>query len=218
MSSSEYMKNHYVSVVDGGGVGFVKRAIHRLIEKGHDGFVERVLELGAGQGQHRTFVRQDVGLYLEGDLEDLNPTRGESTEFVKLDAQNLEMFPENYFDRIIATCLLTHLTFPEQALKEWRRVAKKENGCIDIWVPCEMGLLLRVAQKLTTRRKVNAKGFNYDSIQHREHRNHFYTMNTLIKEVYDGDDIQIKGFPFSNLPWDFQLVRIYKIRIKDNIA
>ena len=188
-----------------------------MIEKGHVGFVERVLELGAGQGQHRSFVKQDVGSYIEGDLEDLNTAKYHNTHFVKLDAQKLEIFPENHFDRIIATCLLTHLTYPEQALREWRRVAKKENGFLDIWVPCEMGLMLRVAQKFTTRRKVNSRGFNYDSIQHREHRNHFHTMNTLIREVFEKDDIRVKGFPLSNIPWDLQLVRVYRIRLNNNV-
>ncbi len=208
---NRYMKENYQAVLYTGLVGKMMKHIHRTIENGHIHKVKRILEVGAGQGQHLNFVEQEFDLYVETDVTDYRTTKSKKSKFKVVDAEDLGDFRDEYFDRVIATCLLTHLTNPEKALREWRRVTKG-HGYLDIWVPCEMGILLRISQKIFTKRKVLKFGVDYDSIQYTEHRNHFPMMNLLLKQVFHQDEIEILGIPFSRLPWDFTLVRIYRIR------
>lgn len=212
MDRDEYFKNCYPLIVDEGAVGVVKRKVHNLLEKGHTNPVERLLELGVGHGQHFAHVKQGAKEYHALDLRDLLPKELRSSViFHQGDAHDLNMFSENSFDRLVATCLIAHLHEPERALKEWRRVTKP-HGFIDLWVPCEMGMTLRIAQNLFTGRKLKQLGLNYDSLQWLEHRNHFPMMRTLIHSVFKNDLVSFSALPFARLPWDLQLVRAYRIR------
>lgn len=211
MNHNEYLETWYPLIVDKGLVGAVKRKIHNLLERGHAESIEKLLELGIGHGQHVRHVKQAVKEYHAIDLQDFLPNGvRKSVIFHQGDAHNLQKFSENSFDRLVATCLIVHLDDPETALKEWRRVVKV-GGSIDLWVPCEMGITLRVAQNISTRRKLKQINLDYDSLQWREHRNHFPMIRTLIKDIFKYDQITFSAIPFTRLPWDLQLVRTYRI-------
>ena len=209
---ARFMNESYAKVVDLGAVGFVKKIVHRMLERGHETPVETLLELGAGQGQHLNFVRQPFSHYIQSDWilrEELEQRPG--VENLRLNAEDLSVIESNSVDRIIATCLLTHLDNPERALQEWRRVVKV-GGWLSIWVPCEMGMLLRVSQNLTTKRKIEKYGFDYEWMCRLDHRNHFPMMRALIKQVFAQDTVKFSALPLKKLPWDLQLLRIYQIQ------
>jgi len=67
-------------------------------------------------------------------------------------------FPDQCFDRVIATCLIAHLKDPEVALTEWRRVLRK-GGELTMYVPCELGFSLRLFRKLFLAPKAKRLGF-----------------------------------------------------------
>ncbi len=52
---------------------------------------------------------------------------------MQLDAQSLTPIPDNSVDRIVTTCLMSHLTDIEAALREFDRVTTS-NSCIDLLV------------------------------------------------------------------------------------
>jgi len=104
-------------------------------------FFDRVLELGATDFNHLTFVRHGFLEYVVSDVDTTileatpPPPRTGVISVKRLDASNLSLYPDNYFDRIIATCLLLHLDKLETVLSEWRRVLKP-GGYISIYLHC----------------------------------------------------------------------------------
>jgi phosphatidylethanolamine/phosphatidyl-N-methylethanolamine N-methyltransferase len=214
-----YFKNNYATMIGTGGVGMVARYIHSKMEKlwaktGSPPEGISILEVGSGQSQHREFVQNTYEKYTELDrFSNGNiPTEDKRIVFTLGDCQNLEGFEAQSFDRVIATCLLVHLPEPEKALNEWRRVTKNA-GVISLWIALEPSILLRVIQRLSTKRKVEKLGFDYYSMHYRDHINHYPRMRQLLKEVFAVDQIKIHKFPFKGLIWDFNLVEIWTIKI-----
>jgi ubiquinone/menaquinone biosynthesis C-methylase UbiE len=218
MDSDSYYKTFYSKVLSGGIVGYVAGLYHKKLEAGRTNKFENVLEIGAGAGEHYKFVKHAFSNYLETDIrgqhvinQGICSSKNGKISNLFLDAHDLSAIKSESIDRLIVTCVLPHLLHPESALIEWRRVLKI-GGVIDMYVPCEPSLLLRIAQRFTTKRRVNNLGLNYELIQYREHRNHFPMMRLLIKETFYADQISWYGFPLNALPWDLQLYVVVKIK------
>ena len=192
MENDSYHVADYAKVCNAGAVGLVSRFLHRTLESG--GQVVRrnhilnrsdlltILEVGAG-GQHAQYVRHSFDRLIQCDIRPENiPNVADDPriekEFKSVDAQSLP-YGDNSHDRLIATCLLAHLSDPENALEEWKRVVRP-GGAISIFVPCEPGFLLRITQMATTRRKQKSLGYNGRLLHYREHRNHYPGMMTFI--------------------------------------
>jgi phosphatidylethanolamine/phosphatidyl-N-methylethanolamine N-methyltransferase len=214
VDNDEYYSSAYEKVIGTGSVGFVASVYHRLLERGHTRHFELCLELGAGNGQHFPFVKHPFKKYISSDIREVKINLNENGfgQHVSrvLDAENLESINNESVDRIIVTCVLSHLRNPESALIEWRRVLKV-GGVLDLYVPCEPGLLLGLAQLLTTRRKVKKLGYDYESIQYREHRNHFPAMRMYLREVFILDKTKVINFPAPVPFWHLRLFDVYRI-------
>lgn len=214
MSSNDYYERDYSSIIETGCVGAAASIYHKMLEKGHKKKFGILLELGAGNGQHFKYVKHDFDSYISSDIRD----PGEKLEgiddprhmFKIIDAENLEEFADEAFDRLIVTCVLPHLTYPEKALLEWKRVLKR-GGVLDIYVPCEPSMLLGIAQKFTTKIKVERLGWNYERIQYREHRNHYPMLRMLINDVFQNAKISTRNFPPGVRCWQFSLFTIFRI-------
>ena len=194
-----------------------------------------ILELGAQADQHRSWVRTNYESYIVSDI-DLKPllkskaihernlSQNGSTvagtipnvRFEQIDAEQIE-YPDETFDRLIATCLIVHLGTPIDALNEWRRVTK-DGGQIDFYVPCEPGLILRVARNLTHKQKKLSVDFPYDLLHYSQHRNHFLAIDEFAKYIFSDDNVTRRFFPFKFLPWGFNLWAVYSINIKKSIS
>ena len=224
MDIDEYYENYYEGVINSGFVGRFSAHYHRLMEREFENQkFERILELGAGKGQHLNFVKCNFEHYLQTDIRLNNvgsvDSQGKS-HWAVADAQNLSNYDDIQFERTIATCLIAHLSDPEKALREWRRVTSKNAGIISLYLPCEPSFLLRLAQSLSTRRKASKIGLDYSSVHYREHRNHYFFIKTLIMDVFQNDKIKIIGFPNRCLPFDLKLYEIFQIELvstKDSI-
>jgi len=219
MNIDEYYDSHYEEVINSGIIGKFASYYHFLIERGFQNMqFENILEVGAGKGQHKKFVRSEYGHYLQTDIREFKNFHSDSLDkssWVVADAQNLNNFIDGQFDRTIATCLIVHLADPENALREWRRVTSKNGGYISIYLPCEPSLFLRLGQKLSTRRKTAKLGVDYDAMHYREHRNHYFYIKSLILDIFQYDKIKVVGFPFRLLPFDLKLYEVYQIELKD---
>lgn len=222
MNATEYYQNVYSKIVYDGITGRIARRIHLILEKNPAAkdSIEQILEVGAGNGQHHQFVKNNYQKYFETDIKKTflqkkdpksNPTLGKVIQS-KVDAENLTIFSDSVFDRVIATCLLIHLSAPELALQEWRRVTKS-GGWISIYIPCEPGILLRIARHYTTVRKSKKLNRNHLSFHYREHISYFSRLNLLVAENFTNDSIKRIFFPFILPVWNLNLGVIYQIQV-----
>ena len=209
-SSLTYYSENYEGLLNSGLLGRLKGFTHRIIEnqvpRGTD--YHKVIEVGAGVGTHKKFVRHYYKSYLETDLR-----HSPYTHIAQMDAEALVKISDSEYDRLVATCLLAHLTNPEKALQEWRRIIKTK-GLISIYVPCEPGMALRAFRFFTTNIKARLKGINHYRFHYTEHRNYYINLKYLIEEVFRDDKVSVHRFPFVFLSWNFNFFAVYTITVE----
>jgi ubiquinone/menaquinone biosynthesis C-methylase UbiE len=216
---SNYYQGQYQDVMGTGITGRFWAFIHKSMARNLICENDIVLELGAGNGEFYRNVSPTCKLYLETDIErrDDRLSRMKTSDLSKsgklnlqLDAQNLEGLPDNCVDVVIATCLLMHLSDPDLALREWKRVLKV-GGKMVVYIPAEPGLGLRMTRYLTTRRKFKKVGINQAGSHWTEHIQHYPRIIHILNSVF-GKSCSVKKFPFNFFVWDFNLFAIAHIQ------
>jgi phosphatidylethanolamine/phosphatidyl-N-methylethanolamine N-methyltransferase len=158
---------------------FMRRG-HTMLEApfGADAFFSRVLEVGAGAGEHLSFVRHGFDSYSMTDWSDIRlkrarnvlpPEQREKVRVGREDATQLSL-PDASVDRLIACHILEHLYRPHDVLREWDRVLAP-GGVMSILLPCDPGLLWRFGRLLGPRANAERAGIEYDYWMAREHVN-----------------------------------------------
>jgi phosphatidylethanolamine/phosphatidyl-N-methylethanolamine N-methyltransferase len=217
-----FYSKHYSELIgqrSSGLLGLLWKYPHKLLEVGHKSNKElEILEIGAGEGEHFSFVTQDFSKYVMSDIDHERLSRSESANqddrvsFRAADATQLP-FLENQFDRTIATCLLIHLLEPEKALNEWKRVTKP-GGYVDIYLPCEPGIMLRLFRMVATKPKAEKSGFTgYDLFMARDHLTSTHRLLEILSFVFRDDKISFKFRPFIFRSWYFNLFVTVRIRL-----
>jgi ubiquinone/menaquinone biosynthesis C-methylase UbiE len=184
------------------------RAGHRLAEKpfGPEKHFGRVLEIGAGTGEHYAFVRHAVEQYIlsDSDPEALAVARRKLPEsspdklgFELQSAQQLS-HPEQSFDRVIATHFLEHINQPHLALKEWRRVVK-DSGTLTVLIPTDPGIAWRLGRRLGPRRNAIAQSIAYDYVMAREHVNSCTNLIALLRHYFPNSQEAWWPFPIPSV-------------------
>lgn len=149
----------------------------------------KVLEVGAGSGQHPLTVKHTFDKYLITDGNDkmLDQSRERFKGDTKYDYQVEDArkltFADHSFDRVIATHVLEHLVNPHEILREWTRVIKP-GGTLSLVLPCDPGLAWRFGRMLGVRKRAESAGMDYDYWMAREHVNSIYNLNTFINFYY----------------------------------
>lgn len=210
INSDEYYEKYYPDIFGTGVISSMSEVLHRMLEKGKKSFHSQILEVGAGNGEHRKFVKHGYDYYVELDLRRPKNQTAINVKRIQGDAQDLAMFDDCTFDRVIATCVLAHLPNPEQAVNEWIRVAKV-GSTIDIYVPAEPSILLRMFRSQTTVRKSRKYGINHKSLHYREHRNMWIYMDLILRENSKGHRLKIDKFPPMIPIWNLRLFDVYRI-------
>ena len=203
--------------MSGGPIGAYWKKIHRNLEKPFNKFTYgRVLELGAGNGEHFDSVRCGFDEYFMTDLriDGLLKFNGRNKAIVtEVQDVNQLTYEDEFFDRILITCVLVHLAEPEKALAEMHRVAKK-GAHISIYVPCEPGALLRLVRRFSTRLKARKMGIaNISTLHFQEHRTYFLAIDQFIRDEFRNCNIRRAAYPFRFLSWNFNLYKIYQIEV-----
>ena len=171
----------------------VMRASHRLVEKKFQkqDYFSKVLEIGAGTGEHFAFVRHGFDQYVLTDLDgatlDVAKRKicGEKTDKLSFETQSATglNFSDNSFDRVIATHVLEHIYQPHLVLLEWERVLKK-GGMLSVLIPTDPGLAWRLGRHLGPRRNAIAQGIAYDYVMAREHVNSCNNLIALLRHQF----------------------------------
>lgn len=219
MSSREreavYEGGWYESLLFEGPIGRAVAIPHRQMESGVDEFLATVLEVGAGSGHHRQYVRHRYDAYIETDISYNDSVCTETSDMTfrreYADAHDLP-FDDQSVDRLVATCLLIHLEDPEKALSDWRRVVR-QGGLMSIYVPCDPGMALRAIRSVTTARKARQLGLeDYLLMVAREHRNHAVGLERQLKHVFRNDSVSVSRWPLPFRTWSLNVFTIYQVR------
>lgn len=187
--SEVYDKSNYSTPLQSS----VMRSSHRLIEKPYDdkSHFSRVLEIGAGTGEHVNFIRHQFDEYILTDLDQKTlevakqKLSGQHQGKLRFEAQtgsNLN-YADNTFDRLAATHVLEHICQPHLALKEWLRVLK-HGGILSILIPTDPGLAWRLGRYLGPRKNAIAQGIAYDYIMAREHVNSCNNLIAILRHYF----------------------------------
>ena len=200
-----------------GFLGIIWKYPHLLMEKPfktNKGL--KILELGFGEGEHFGFVVPDYTEYIATDidaerLERIRPSLPKNASVLGCDATALP-FPDQSFDRVIATCLIAHLPKPEEALQEWRRVLRP-GGHLTIYVPCEPGFSLRLFRRLFTAPKAKKLGFEgFNLYIARDHVNDSFRVLNLANEVFGRDKFKQVFRPLFFRSWYLNLFCVLQIQ------
>jgi len=172
---------------------FVMHSSHRFLEKhfNENQSFNRTLEIGAGTGQHISYVRHKFDTYVLSDLDAktlqvakdrLGDGHGNKLMF---DLQNGEKlnFADNSFDRLIAAHVLEHIYKPHLVLKEWKRVVD-HGGVISLLLPTDPGIAWRLGRHLGPRKNAVSQGIAYDYVMAREHVNSCNNLVALVRHYF----------------------------------
>jgi phosphatidylethanolamine/phosphatidyl-N-methylethanolamine N-methyltransferase len=174
--------------------GVFMRRGHVLLEREFDSATHfsKVLEVGAGAGEHLGFVRHGFDHYLMTDWNDirLQHARAALPESLRgrvgvgrEDATKLSL-DDGSVDRLIACHILEHLYRPHEVLREWHRVLRR-GGVMSILLPCDPGMLWRFGRLLGPRASAERAGIDYDYWMAREHVNPIGNLVTFIRYYFE---------------------------------
>jgi len=171
----------------------VMGASHRLAEKHFQkqDYFAKVLEIGAGTGEHLDSVSHGFEQYVLTDLDSkmlevakqkLGNNYGNKLLFDTQSGGEMS-YDDNSFDRLIASHVLEHIYQPHLAIKEWRRVVKN-GGVLTILIPTDPGLAWRLGRHLGPRKNAIAQGIPYDYLMAREHVNSCNNLIALLRYYF----------------------------------
>ncbi len=172
---------------------FMRRG-HELLERpfDRDRHFGRVVEVGAGAGEHLAFVRHSFDEYLLTDWNDVRLARakaelpaalGEKVLVAREDATQLSL-NDAAVDRLVACHILEHLYRPHEVLREWYRVLRR-GGVLSILLPCDPGILWRLGRSLGPRANAERAGIEYDYWMAREHVNPINNLVVFIRYYFE---------------------------------
>lgn len=188
----KFYRDYYAKVFGGGGItGWAYRKTHKFLEAPFSSNKDlRILEVGAGQGEHLPFVAADYEEYLMLDLvhPPENPSwRADSRISWQVgDIGDEDVLPGQIFDRVIMTCVLHHVESPRRALLNIERLVTP-GGTFSMYLPTDPGLMSRLVRAALIIPKAKRMGFfDYALVNAREHRNHFWGLRLEVREVFRG--------------------------------
>lgn len=144
----------------------------------------KVLEIGAGLGEHLSYENLDnieyTALELLPTMAEVIKRRFPTVNVLVGDCQKPINLPDKYFDRVLAIHVLEHLPNLPAALAEIRRLLNS-NGEFCVVIPCEGGLVYSFARIISAKRIFEKRyNMNYDWCIKSEHVN---TAKEIVEEL-----------------------------------
>jgi phosphatidylethanolamine/phosphatidyl-N-methylethanolamine N-methyltransferase len=214
----EFYDDYYQRVFGCEATGLLawsKKRTHQALEVGlQKERFESVLEVGAGQGEHLSYVRHDFDHYVMNDLEKPSNTSlfdDLRITFVQGDINTLT-FKEAAFDRIVMTCVLHHLTDPLETLTK-ATAWLKPGGLFSLFLPSDPGVFVRLNRRLIVEPRSRALGFNHYKVYAAlDHRNHYWGLVPLLKATFKDYKISRKYYPLQIPSGNLSLFSIWQLR------
>ncbi len=181
--------------------GFLMKYCHRKLEcfKRKEKY-SKVLEIGAGNIPHLDYLKHDYDEYFIAE------TSSYALEFYKemknvkaysYDGVNLP-FEDNFFDRIIISHCLEHISEPEKFLFEVMNKLRN-GGVLSISLPTDPGLLWRLGKIFTkyytAKRTYKISSNEYDYLLATEHINSIFNLISIIRYNFK-NQIEENFLPF----------------------
>jgi phosphatidylethanolamine/phosphatidyl-N-methylethanolamine N-methyltransferase len=205
-----FYKEYYGKIHRSETLSFGNRYMHKSLESARSkSNFPITLELGCGGFEHLPYVLHHFERYFATDIRTPsevtmsrlhNLSQSRNIEFLRLDAHAaLDKFGSESVDRILSGCLLMHLDDPYSALISWQKMLKPK-GVIDLMVPCDPGVALRLIRRMITER--NASKFGVSKDMHRfinaiDHVSSFERLrNISLKAIRPGYELSINYHPF----------------------
>jgi ubiquinone/menaquinone biosynthesis C-methylase UbiE len=177
---------------------YAYQTTHKKLEKSFDKRTtfEKVIEIGAGKGEHLKFIKHNFNEYVSSDL-----IPYESDQFDKR-VRNMSFnatdipFPDKYFDRSLMMCVLHHVKDVYKVLEEIKRVTKP-GGVISIFLPHDPMFANRLNRRIFVTPKAKRLGFQeYEFVNALEHSNHYHSILIQTRYLFSGNRIKVNQYPF----------------------
>ena len=180
---------------------------------------DKILEIGSGRGEHIKFVVDNFSEFFMTDLTDwglneisLITESDHRIKFMKQNVENLD-FSNHFFDRVVASCVISHVDEPYQAMLELKRVVKN-GGTVSFLISADPGILLRSIRALMTKPKMKKLAHPYSLVNAISHRNSANGLIVMAKWVFRQDNVNISYYPFHIPSWNFSTHIIVNIKVK----
>ena len=196
--------------------GFLMRYCHRKLEcfKRREKY-SKVLEIGAGNIPHLDYLKHDYDEYFIAETSTYALEFYKEMKSVKAysyDGVNLP-FENNFFDRIIISHCLEHISEPEKFLFEVMNKLRN-GGVLSISLPTDPGLLWRLGKIFTkyytAKRTYKISSNEYDYLLATEHINSIFNLISLIRYNFK-NQIKENFLPFKIKLVDLNLFYIVHI-------
>lgn len=197
------------------------RVLRRHIHNQQGCWPEKVAELGSSSGEHLDFEPWDsfgtwVGIDLRPGLTDPSHLsavlKSGRVLAVAGDVEALP-FPDDSFDQVVLTCVLHHLSNPEQCLREARRILRP-GGTFILAMPTDPGIVNRAIKTLITYPQMKRAGDPRPKLSYaREHRNHVGSLIELLQFTFSEDSSKLSFWPLKFLQsWNLNLIVTFSAR------
>jgi phosphatidylethanolamine/phosphatidyl-N-methylethanolamine N-methyltransferase len=168
---------------------------------------EKILEIGAGKGElyehvdknYNQYFMTDVSLWGEEEIKKISEIDSKVV-FELQDIEKLE-YPDNFFDRVLVTCVIAHVAEPFKSLEELRRVTKPQ-GTISIAVSTDPSILLRIIRRVLILRKMKNLNIPYELFIAIQHRNNPLGIMNMLNWIFRNDQIFKRYYPFRLKMWN----------------
>lgn len=220
---SLFYRDFYQAVFNSPGlVGWAYRKTHRDLEAGFpDASGQRILEIGAGSGEHLEFCDSRFDQYVMVDLsaEPANPLwkSDKRVSWVQGDVCQPMLLGEK-FDRIVSMCVLHHVHDLQGLftnIKEWL----KPSGSFSFFLSSDPGLLNRLNRRVFITPRAHRLGFpDYAVLNAREHHNHFWGIREEIHYAFQGFSISARFWPFGLPIASLSTYSIWNVSLPERLA
>ena len=219
MFKKEIFKNlttRYNEHAYSGLMGFFMKQCHKQLENfNFPKNISKILEVGAGSAPHYKYIKHH---YDEYHIVETSGTVIEKySDNPKVIATNYDgkilPYQKEYFDRIIISHCLEHITDPENFLFEMMKKLKR-GGILSISLPTDPGLLFRLGRlylkifSIRSKYKISSEQFDYMNAT--EHVNSIFGLSSIIKYNY-GNSLKECYLPFRIKLFDLNL--FYNVHI-----
>lgn len=176
----------------------------------------KVLEIGPGFHSHINYLNHDYDNYyiIEKEKDKLLFHKKIQNKKIKLLTykKNKMPFKKNFFDRIIMSHVLEHISNPEKFIEEAMEKLKK-GGVFSIALPTDPALLWRMGRLFSKiffiKKKQNISSKEYDYINALDHVNSVFSLYSILNYKYKN---KIESYlPFRIKSFDLNL--FYNIHI-----